>query len=123
MTRRDAPERELARDGAGNDSLPAWSTERAFNTVQGKRRHAHASHQYCCLVIRDRNWRPDSFLDVLDRVVQLLVELPKRTKSNILQQRDLVRMAYRSSASGGVTISSTPGMRILPSGVTSLPMR
>ena len=123
MTKLDAPERKLARDGTGDDGLPAWSTERAFDAVQGKGRHAHAPHQYCCLVVRDRNRRPNSLLDVLYRVVQLLVELPKSTKSNIMQQHDLVRIAYRSSASGGATISSTPGMRILPSGVTSLPMR
>ena len=70
----DQPDGELAGNGRRNDGLRAS----ALDDVHGERGHAHAAHDYGRLIVRDGNWGAHSVLDVLDRVVELLVDLTGR---------------------------------------------
>lgn len=68
--KRDAPDAELPRHLGWNDGLRANTRECAFDTMEGQRRVAHATHQYIHFVIRQGDGSASSVLNILDRIIE-----------------------------------------------------
>jgi hypothetical protein len=131
--RRNEANAELARHLGWDDRLATRAVKCAFDTVERERRRSHTSHQCGRLVFRNRNLGTSGNLHILKAVVNVPVELPatrdKQKKAVIggriseCVKKKEVGETCLSSSSGGGTISSIPGMSMLPCGSTSLLMR
>ena len=69
-----SPNGEFTRDLSGDDSLCARGREGTLDTMQGKRRLAHAAHEHCRLIIRESYWCARGDFNVLNTVVEVFIQ-------------------------------------------------
>ena len=120
-TRNYGPDAEFSRNLGGDDSLGPGTVESTLDTMDGERRLPHPAHKDLDLVIRQGNGCTDGIVNVINGVVETFVKCP--VDGDVRQLEAGSMNPYLSSLSAALTMSSTPGTRMVPSCATSFPKR